>query len=59
MSISREELDELVAARDKLCDFCENYDFCTHCQLTLLIDQAYTECPEYYEDEEDYYEDED
>ena len=44
--MDREELAVLLDSRDKLCDFCENYDFCTHCQVTLLIDQAYAECDE-------------
>lgn len=46
MSISRQELTELTDARDKLCNFCENYDFCEHCQVTLLINDAYNECDE-------------
>lgn len=43
--MSREELAVLLDARDKLCKFCEN-DECERCQLTLLIDDAYTECDE-------------
>ena len=42
--MSREELAVLLDARDKLCGFCENYDACEKCQITLLIDQAYAEC---------------
>ena len=43
--MSREELTVLLDARDKLCGFCEN-DVCERCQVTLLIDDAYTECDE-------------
>ena len=48
--MNREELAILLDARDKLCGFCENYEFCERCQVTLLIDQAYAE---YEEDEEE------
>lgn len=44
--MDRDELAVLCDARDKLCGFCENTDFCEHCQVTLLIDQAYAECDE-------------
>lgn len=44
--MSKEELAVLCDARDKLCGFCQNYDFCEKCQITLLIDQAYAECDE-------------
>lgn len=43
--MSREELSELLDARDKLCGFCEN-DACEKCQVTALIDDAYAECDE-------------
>ena len=46
--MDREELAVLCDARDKLCGFCENYDICEKCQVTLLINQAYAE----YEDDE-------
>ena len=49
--MDREKLAELCDARDKLCGFCENADFCEKCQVTLLIDQAYNELEE--EEEED------
>lgn len=42
--IDREDLAKLVDARDALCDFCEAYDECERCRVTLLIDQAYAEC---------------
>ena len=42
--MDREELAVLCDAKDKLCGFCENYDACEKCQVTLLIDQAYAEC---------------
>ena len=42
--MDREELAVLCDAIDKLCGFCENYDACEKCQVTLLIDQAYAEC---------------
>ena len=44
--MDREELAVLCDARDKLCGFCNNYDTCEKCQVTLLINQAYTECKE-------------
>lgn len=47
--MSREELAVLLDARDKLCGFCEN-DACERCQVTLLIDDAYTECDELVEE---------
>ena len=43
--MSKEELGELLDARDKLCRFCEN-DACEKCQVTALIDDAYAECDE-------------
>ena len=49
-NMTKNELAVILDARDKLCGFCENYDFCPHCQVTLLVDQAYSECEE--EDEE-------
>lgn len=42
--MDKNELAILLDARDKLCGFCENYDFCEKCQVTLLINDAYTEC---------------
>lgn len=53
MAIDRDELAELCDARDKLCGFCENTDACEKCQVTLLIDQAFSECEEYEDDESD------
>ena len=41
--MGREELAELLDARDKLCGFCES-DECEKCQITLLINDAYAEC---------------
>ena len=32
--------EEIYATRDILCNFCENYDACSNCQVTLLVDQA-------------------
>lgn len=37
------KLAELVDARNKLCAFCKNKEFCEKCQVTRLIDDAYTE----------------
>ncbi len=45
IGMSREELSELLDARDKLCGFCKN-DACEKCQVTALIDDAYAECDE-------------
>lgn len=55
MSIDREELAEILNGRDKICGFCNNYDFCPKCQVTLLVDQAFAACEDYddeYESEE-------
>ena len=38
--MTREELESLLDARNKLCKFCEN-DACERCQVTLLINDAY------------------
>lgn len=43
--MTKEELAILLDARDKLCGFCEN-DVCEKCQVTLLINDACTECDE-------------
>jgi hypothetical protein len=43
--MDREDLAELLDARDKLCAFCEN-DECEKCIVTLLIDQAHEELEE-------------
>lgn len=40
--MSRDELDDLLDAREKLCGFCKN-DACEKCQVTLLINNAYAE----------------
>ena len=53
MSVDRDKLAELLDARDKLCGFCENHDFCEKCQVTLLIDDAYVEFECENESEED------
>lgn len=42
--MSNEELSVLLDARDKLCAFCQNDDFCEKCQVTVLINDAYAEC---------------
>lgn len=44
--INAVKLAELVDARNKLCTFCENKEFCEKCQVTRLIDDAYAECGE-------------
>ena len=51
MAINKEQLAELCDARNKLCNFCENPDFCEKCQVTLLIDQAYNETEDNEEEE--------
>ena len=40
--MSRDELDDLLDGREKLCGFCKN-DACEKCQVTLLINNAYAE----------------
>lgn len=50
--MSEEKLNNLCNARNVLCEFCENYDACGTCQVTLLIDQAYVECDKNDEDNE-------
>lgn len=37
-----EQYNEISEAADVLCNFCEN-DECEKCQVTLLVEQAYTE----------------
>lgn len=41
--INAVKLAELMDARNKLCAFCENKEFCEKCQVTCLINDAYTE----------------
>ncbi len=41
--IDRNKLAEICNARDVLCKFCENYDFCEKCQVTSLVNDAYAE----------------
>ena len=41
--INAVKLAELVDARNKLCTFCENKEFCEKCHVTRLIDDAYAE----------------
>ena len=38
--MDEEKIKGIYAARDILCNFCENYDACSNCQITLLVDQA-------------------
>lgn len=52
MAITREELAELCDARDKLCNFCEA-DECEKCIVTNLINDAFAECDNNEEYEED------
>lgn len=40
--IDENTFTELLDARDKLCAFCEN-DKCEKCQVTMLVNDAYTE----------------
>lgn len=40
--ITEEQYNNLVNARETLCDYCEN-DACENCIVTLLLDQAYVE----------------
>lgn len=48
--MTRTELAELCDARDKLCGYCEANE-CEKCIVTTLIDDAFNECEE--EEEED------
>lgn len=48
--MSREDLAVLLDARDKLCGFCENYDHCEKCQVTVLVNDAYAECEDLEEE---------
>lgn len=41
--IDKDYLAKICDARDTLCAFCENTDFCPKCQVTLLVDDAYAE----------------
>ena len=45
-AITREKLEELCDARDKICNFCENKEHCPKCQVTILADDAYACCQE-------------
>ena len=38
--MDEEKIKGIYAARDILCNFCENYEACSNCQITLLVDQA-------------------
>lgn len=49
-TISRDELAEILDARDTLCGYCEN-DACEKCIVTMLVNDAYNECPDENEDE--------
>ncbi len=51
MSITKERLAKLCAARNTLCGFCEA-DECEKCIVTHLIDDAYAECFDENEDKE-------
>jgi hypothetical protein len=42
--VTKEQFEKMCDARNILCNFCENTDFCERCQVTLLIDQAEAEC---------------
>lgn len=50
--MNREQLDDLLKARNKLCAFCEN-DECEKCQVTLLINDAYAEWERTQDEDED------
>ena len=41
--IDKDYLAKICDARDTLCAFCENTDFCPKCQVTLLVDDDYAE----------------
>lgn len=41
--MDEKELERICNARNVLCGFCENKDFCEKCQVTLLVDQAYAD----------------
>lgn len=43
--MSREELIELLDARDKLCTLCDNQE-CEKCQITALVNDAFAKCNE-------------
>jgi hypothetical protein len=38
--ITKNEYDELVKAGKTLCDFCENTEDCSMCQVTILLNDA-------------------
>ena len=40
--INENTFTELLDARDKFCAFCENNE-CEKCQVTMLVNDAYTE----------------
>lgn len=52
MAITREYLAELCDARDKICGFCEANQ-CEKCIVTNLINDAFAECVDIEESEED------
>lgn len=43
--MQQETYTELLDARDKLCAYCDSAE-CEECQVTILIDDAYTEAKE-------------
>lgn len=50
--MDRYDLAELCDARDKLCGFCEANE-CEKCIVTRLIDDAFSECDEHWDEDED------
>ena len=41
--MTEKEYEELKKARNTICNFCENYDACERCIVTLLMDQTDSE----------------
>lgn len=48
-----EEYQAICSAGGKLCDYCDEHEMCYSCMVARLLEDAYAECPEAHEDEED------
>ena len=51
--ISSEELAEICNARDVICKACGCIEYCDHCHVTAVVDDACNDCPEYKSDASD------
>ncbi len=49
-TITREELAKICEARDVICAACGCIEYCDHCQVTAVVDDACNDCPEYTND---------